>query len=89
MLTRLPSRQRPALMNSAPGDSKAGWPANNLHGAFDGLRLIAVTCVLFSHSYALVAQDAKEPLVALTGGATAIRELAVYAFFAISGYLVF
>lgn len=62
--------------------------SKNVQGAFDCLRVIAATSVLFSHSYALVLQDANEPLVVLTNGGTAIREIAVYAFFAISGYLV-
>ena len=60
----------------------------NVQGAFDCLRLFAAISVLFSHSYALVGQDANEPLIRLTNGGTAIREIAVYAFFAISGYLV-
>lgn len=60
----------------------------NVQGAFDCVRILAAIAVLFSHSYALVKQDANEPLILLTNGGTAIREIAVYAFFAISGYLV-
>jgi hypothetical protein len=68
-------------MKHTLGHSDAS-PGNDLHGGFDGLRLIAASCVLFSHSYALVGQDANEPLALLTEGAAKIRELAVYAFHA-------
>ena len=88
MLSRVPrSPQRSSSTWYAVGCGQGGQ-SRNPHGAFDGLRLVAAVGVLFSHSYALLGQDAKEPLVALTGGATTIRELGVYAFFAISGYLV-
>jgi peptidoglycan/LPS O-acetylase OafA/YrhL len=60
----------------------------NRYGAFDGLRLIAAASVLFSHCYAIVNKDANEPIVRLTGGTLTLGELAVYTFFAMSGYLV-
>jgi peptidoglycan/LPS O-acetylase OafA/YrhL len=58
------------------------------HGAFDCVRLLAATAVLFSHSYALTSHEDLEPLERLTSGNAGLGELAVYAFFAISGYLV-
>ncbi len=60
----------------------------NTHGAFDGLRLLAASAVLFSHSYALVRTGQTEPLVELTGGRLGLGEVAVLTFFAMSGYLV-
>jgi peptidoglycan/LPS O-acetylase OafA/YrhL len=60
----------------------------NPHGAFDGLRLLAASAVLFSHSYALVRTDQTEPLVELTGGRLGLGGIAVLTFFAMSGYLV-
>ncbi|MDP9127330.1 MAG: acyltransferase [Pseudomonadota bacterium] len=56
-------------------------------GAFDCLRLLAALGVLFSHCYPLVGQGQAEPCARLTGGFT-LGTLAVYAFFAMSGYLV-
>lgn len=60
----------------------------NAHGAFDGLRLLAASAVLFSHSYALVPTGQTEPLVELTGGRLGLGGIAVLTFFAMSGYLV-
>lgn len=57
-------------------------------GAFDCARLTAAGAVLFSHSYALTGNDNLEPLIWLTGRKASLGEIAVYAFFAISGYLV-
>jgi peptidoglycan/LPS O-acetylase OafA/YrhL len=57
-------------------------------GAFDCGRLLAAAAVLFSHSYALSRRESPEPLHWLTDGNATFGELAVYAFFAISGYLV-
>jgi peptidoglycan/LPS O-acetylase OafA/YrhL len=57
-------------------------------GAFDCGRLLAAGAVLFSHSYALTRHDRLEPLAWLTDGKAGLGEIAVYAFFAISGYLV-
>jgi peptidoglycan/LPS O-acetylase OafA/YrhL len=51
-------------------------------GCFDVLRLLAALMVVFGHSYALTGRSAAEPLDALAGG------VAVYTFFAISGYLI-
>jgi peptidoglycan/LPS O-acetylase OafA/YrhL len=60
--------------------------SKNTHGAFDCLRLLAAAAVLFSHSYALVRADADEPLAMFIGQDAS--GLAVFTFFAISGYLV-
>ena len=57
-------------------------------GAFDGLRLAAAFAVLFGHCYVLTGHKAHEPLARLTQGGTGIGEVAVYIFFAISGYLI-
>lgn len=60
--------------------------SKNVHGAFDCLRLLAATAVLFSHSYALVRADADEPLYIFISEDAS--EVGVFTFFAISGYLV-
>ena len=57
-------------------------------GAFDGIRLISAFLVLFSHCYVLTGQGAEEPLLRFTHGGVGFGEVAVYIFFAISGYLV-
>jgi peptidoglycan/LPS O-acetylase OafA/YrhL len=57
-------------------------------GAFDCMRLLAAAAVLFGHSYALTGHDSLEPLIRLTGGNAGFGEVAVYAFFATSGYLI-
>lgn len=57
-------------------------------GAFELLRLAAAVFVVFSHCYPLTGQDAREPLSSLTTGGAGFGEVAVYVFFAISGYLV-
>jgi peptidoglycan/LPS O-acetylase OafA/YrhL len=57
-------------------------------GAFDCVRLLAAAAVLFGHSYALTGHDSEEPLIRLSGGNAGFGEVAVYAFFAISGYLI-
>lgn len=57
-------------------------------GAFDCVRLLAALAVLYSHCYPLTGRESDEPLGRMTGGATGFGEVAVYAFFAISGYLV-
>lgn len=57
-------------------------------GAFDGVRLVAALAVLYSHCYPLTGREGDEPLGRATGGAVGFGEIAVYAFFAISGYLV-
>ena len=57
-------------------------------GAFDCGRLLAAAAVLFGHCYALTRLDSEEPLIRLSGGNAGFGEVAVYAFFAISGYLI-
>jgi peptidoglycan/LPS O-acetylase OafA/YrhL len=57
-------------------------------GAFDCERLLAAAAVLFGHSYALTRLDGQEPLIWLSGGNASFGEVAVYAFFTISGYLI-
>lgn len=59
-------------------------PLNN----FNVIRLVAAWLVLFSHSYHLVGQGGREPLMALTGGKMTLGTLAVGVFFVISGYLI-
>ncbi|MGK5006304.1 acyltransferase family protein [Janthinobacterium sp. LB2P70] len=59
-------------------------PANN----FNLLRLLAAWLVLFSHSYHLSAQGAREPLMLLTDGRMTLGTVAVGVFFSISGYLI-
>jgi len=56
--------------------------------AFDAVRLGAAFLVLVSHAYPLTGQPEAEPLLVLTGGRATLGEMAVYVFFAISGYLV-
>lgn len=58
-------------------------------GNFDLLRLIAASCVIFSHSFAIVngSEDA-EPLVMLLGRGNILGLYGVYTFFIISGFLI-
>ncbi|MGK5067139.1 acyltransferase family protein [Janthinobacterium sp. RT4P48] len=58
--------------------------ANN----FTLLRLLAAWLVLFSHSYHLSGQGAREPLMQLTDGRMTLGTVAVGVFFTISGYLI-
>ena len=57
-------------------------------GAFDCIRLAAAAMVIWGHSYVLLGQQTAEPLGIITHGGTGLAEVAVYMFFAISGYLV-
>lgn len=59
-------------------------PLNN----FNVIRLVAAWLVLFSHSYHLVGQGAREPLMVLSGGRMTLGTVAVGMFFVISGYLI-
>jgi len=56
---------------------------------FDFVRLVAALSVLFSHSF-LIAEgsEAHEPFARLTGNQCVLGLVGVFAFFAISGYLV-
>ena len=53
--------------------------------AFNTIRLLAAIAVIFSHAYEMTGQE--EPLKAFTGQAT-IGQMAVAAFFVISGFLI-
>ena len=57
-------------------------------GAYDCNRLLASVLVLFSHSYVLSGAAEAEPLSRWTGHAHDFGQVAVYLFFAMSGYLV-
>lgn len=61
----------------------SGEPASNVGNAFNFLRLIAAYAVLFSHSYRIYGLREPRPVGGYTLGA-----LAVFVFFAISGFLV-
>ncbi|WFL78076.1 acyltransferase [Altererythrobacter arenosus] len=69
-------------------ESLQGRTLSSLAGeknGFDTIRLLAACAVIFSHSFPLTGRH--EPLMALTGQAT-LGDLAVAAFFLISGLLV-
>jgi peptidoglycan/LPS O-acetylase OafA/YrhL len=70
----------------APTKSVAqGEGTNN----FDTLRLIFAVLVVFSHSFPLGrGSDATEPLFVATRGQVTVGNLSVWAFFAISGFLI-
>jgi len=56
---------------------------------FDSLRLIFAVLVIFSHSYPLLrGSNATEPLSMLTHGQVNFGNISVWAFFAISGFLI-
>ncbi len=55
---------------------------------FDIIRLCLAFLVIYSHSYPLLGYEHKEPLAVLAGQQTTFGELAVTAFFAISGFLI-
>lgn len=63
--------------------SRPYYPDMGHKNNFDGLRLIAALAVLYSHQFMLVGQAQPAPYANLPLGT-----YAVYAFFAISGYLV-
>ena len=73
-------------------DTGARWSArlsDKEDNAFDAIRLLLATLVVFSHSFFLIANRLdSEPLSLLTHGQTNSGALAVYMFFAISGFLV-
>ncbi len=62
---------------------RIGKTAEHSANAFDFLRLCAALAVLFSHSYALFGLSEPEPVGSITLGTVAL-----YGFFAISGFLV-
>jgi len=55
---------------------------------FDIIRLGLAFLVIFSHSHALLGHEHREPLFALSGRQSNLGELAVTAFFVISGFLI-
>lgn len=58
---------------------------------FDVLRFLLASLVVLSHSYSIVLPKAlwdREPLMALTGRQLSLGSMAVYGFFAISGFLI-
>ena len=55
---------------------------------FDIIRLCLAFLVIFSHSYPLLNYELKEPLSVLSVQQTTFGELAVTAFFTISGFLI-
>jgi peptidoglycan/LPS O-acetylase OafA/YrhL len=83
---RLPQEDSAAA--AADGWSDERDPRRN---NFDALRFLLACVVVFSHSYTLVLPHAlwsHEPVYYLTRGQTSAGQLAVYGFFAISGFLV-
>ncbi len=57
--------------------------------AFDSIRLVAATSVIFSHAFVLVTGlEAAEPFFALTRGQSTIGRAAVAVFFVVSGLLI-
>ena len=73
-------------------ENSAGWSerlAGKNDNSFDAIRLFLAILVVFEHSWFLTqnSYDA-EPLYVLTAGQTNSGALAVYMFFAISGFLV-
>ena len=72
--------------------NSAGWSARlagKNENCFDAIRLLLATLVVFHHSFFLVQrQFDSEPLYLLTRGQTDAGALAVFMFFAISGFLV-
>ena len=73
-------------------DTGARWSArlsDKEDNAFDAIRLVLATLVVFEHSFFLVANRYdSEPVYLWTHGQTNSGALAVYMFFAISGFLV-
>ena len=57
-------------------------------GAFDAIRLLAAAMVIEGHSFGLLGKEAAEPFFNAVGGRVGVGEAAVFAFFAISGFLV-
>src|SRR5579859_5259755 len=67
----------------------AGTPAAHHTNSFDFLRFVLASLVIFSHSYPLLTgTNDHEPLLLATGGQITAGELAVDAFFLISGLLI-
>ena len=76
-----------------PSPTPAGW--SDLHDPrrnnFDLLRFLLAAVVVFSHSYTIVLPRERwdaEPLMALTGRQLSLGTMAVFGFFAISGFLI-
>ncbi len=84
----LPCHQRVEPFWSAPLRFASGVDMeerDRFSGAFDCIRLIAAFAVLYSHCYPLLGHNDAEPL---HSAGTSFGAIAVYGFFAISGYLV-
>jgi peptidoglycan/LPS O-acetylase OafA/YrhL len=73
-------------------DTGARWSArlsDKEDNAFDAIRFLLATLVVFEHSFFLISNRLdSEPIYLLTHGQTNSGALAVYMFFAISGFLV-
>lgn len=55
---------------------------------FDFLRFVAASLVVYSHAYAIAGMGGDEPLVVLSHAKLDFGKLALYIFFAISGFLI-
>jgi peptidoglycan/LPS O-acetylase OafA/YrhL len=72
------------MSQTATGKENSGRDNN-----FDFIRLVLAVQVIFSHSYPLLWGDnAREPLMRLTGGQVTFGETAVAGFFILSGFLI-
>jgi peptidoglycan/LPS O-acetylase OafA/YrhL len=58
------------------------------NNSFDLLRLILASCVIITHSYAILGFEERDLLYMLSNGQTKLSVFAVDSFFVISGYLV-
>ncbi len=65
-----------------------GFLADISKNNFDIIRLFLAYLVILSHSYPLLNRYKEEPLAILSGNQSTLGELAVTAFFMISGYLI-
>ena len=83
---------RAVLAGATKDKNSAGWSARlagKNENSFDAIRLLLATLVVFQHSFFLLhRQFDSEPLYLLTRGQTDSGTLAVFMFFAISGFLV-
>ena len=55
---------------------------------YDFLRIFAALCIIFYHSFALLARDNEDPLNQITNGRVDFSLIGLSIFFCISGYLI-
>ncbi|RYF90833.1 MAG: acyltransferase [Chitinophagaceae bacterium] len=75
-------------MAAASGNRFCANTSERFTNNFDFLRIVAATCICFTHSFNLISQNAAEPLMHLTGQRYDFSFVGLCIFFTISGFLI-